>query len=159
VTLLVPFDGSALAEAALKRAETFGVVFDQPVVAVCIVPKENAGYARERGWLDPGEPFDVERITDRLRDKVADCCPTATFQYETVPRYAQTGTVAKRLRGIARDAGASMVFIGSENAGRLVTSLSSVGGTVAADSTYDVVIVRHTDVPSFERAAGDVPAE
>ncbi len=36
-----------------------------------------------------------------------------------------------------------MVFIGSENAGHLVTSISSVGGSIASDDAYDVVIVRH----------------
>ncbi len=35
-----------------------------------------------------------------------------------------------------------MVFIGSENAGRLVTAVSSIGGFVATDQSYDVVIVR-----------------
>jgi hypothetical protein len=36
-----------------------------------------------------------------------------------------------------------MVFLGSENAGHLVSSVSSVGPSVAADDAYDVVIVRH----------------
>lgn len=34
-----------------------------------------------------------------------------------------------------------MVFLGSDNAGKLVTPLSSVGGSVASDD-YDVVFVR-----------------
>jgi len=36
-----------------------------------------------------------------------------------------------------------MVFIGSENAGSMVTGVSSVGGAVAAEDSYDVVIVRN----------------
>ena len=44
-----------------------------------------------------------------------------------------------------READASMVFIGSENAGNLVTAVSSVGAHVAANDQYDVVIVRHRE--------------
>ena len=46
---------------------------------------------------------------------------------------------------MARDEDASVVFIGSDNAGSLVSSVSSVGSTVAADEAYDVFIVRHED--------------
>jgi len=50
------------------------------------------------------------------------------------------------------------------DAGRLVSSLSSVGETVAADDAYDVVIVRHRkpskiesidDAPPFRRSKSD----
>jgi len=37
---------------------------------------------------------------------------------------------------------AVLVFLGSENAGRLVTALNSVGSSVAAGSGYDVLLVR-----------------
>ncbi|MFB6102854.1 MAG: hypothetical protein ABEJ73_09840 [Haloplanus sp.] len=74
-----------------------------------------------------------------------------------VGRRATPGTIASQIRSIARDADASMVFIGSENAGRLVTSLSSVGETVAADDAYDVVIVRHRKPSGVESVADASP--
>jgi hypothetical protein len=43
---------------------------------------------------------------------------------------------------MAREEDASMVFLGSENSGHLVSAVSSVGPSVAADEAYDVVIVR-----------------
>lgn len=144
MTLLVPFDGSALAEAALGRAVEFGEVFEQPVVAIAVVPQGNDGYARDRGWLEAGESFDTETIVSRLRDQVEALAPDATFRYERVPRAARAGTIAREIRRTARRVEASIVFVGSDNAGRLVTALSSVGGNVAADQTYDVLIVRHT---------------
>jgi len=144
VTLLVPFDGSALAEAALARAVEFGEVFEQPVVVITVVPQGNDGYARDRGWLEAGESFDTETIVSRLRDQVEELAPDATFRYERVPRAARAGTIAREIRRTARRVEASIVFVGSDNAGRLVTALSSVGGNVAADQTYDVLIVRHT---------------
>lgn len=143
VTFLVPFDGSELSEAALVRAARFGAVLDERVLAVSVIPKGNADYASERGWLDPGEPFDMEAVVAGLHERVVDLAPSADFRHEVVDRYAPAGTVSRRLRRVARDEGASMVFIGSANAGRLVTSLGSVGGTLASDDAYDVVIVRN----------------
>lgn len=144
MTLLVPFDGSPLAKAALGRAVQFGESLDEPVVAVSVVPQQNAVYARGKGWLDAGEPFDMDAVVARLRDRVAEQAPEATFRHEVVSRSAQSGTIARTLRRVARAVEAKIVFVGSENAGRLVTSLSSVGGNVASDPTYDVLIVRHT---------------
>lgn len=144
MTLLVPFDGSALAEAALDRAATFGSTFDQPVTALAVIPLGNTQYAREHGWIGPGESFDLEAIVSTLREQVHDCAPDATFRYERVSREAQAGSIARVIRRVARETDAPMVFVGSANAGRLVTTLSSVGGNVASDPSYDVVIVRDT---------------
>ncbi|MEF8785591.1 MAG: universal stress protein [Haloarculaceae archaeon] len=143
MTVVVPFDGSSLAEAALVRATEFGTVFDEDVLAVSVLPKGNTKYARERGWIGQNEEFDRESIISTLHEQVTDLCPSADFRHKVVGRYAKAGTIAKRLRKVAREEDASMVFIGSENAGRLVTAVSSVGGTVATDESYDVVIVRH----------------
>ncbi|SDZ75656.1 Nucleotide-binding universal stress protein, UspA family [Haloplanus vescus] len=151
MTFVVPFDGSDLAETALVRAVEFGTVLDEQIVSVSVIPEENASYARERGWLDAGEQFDLETVAGRLHEAVTTHAPSAEFRYDTVGRRATPGTIASRLREQARDADASMVFVGSENAGRLVSSLSSVGETVAADDAYDVVIVRHREPSKIQR--------
>ena len=142
MTLVVPFDGSELAEAALVRATEFGAVFDEDVLAVSVIPKGNERYARDHGWLEAGEASDLETVVSRLHRQVTDLCPSADFRHKVVDRYASAGTVANRIRKVARAEDASMVFVGSENAGHMVTGLSSVGGGVAADDEYDVVIVR-----------------
>jgi len=142
MTFLVAFDGSDLAEAALTRAREFAAPTDEQMVALSVVPNRNASYARERGWIDDGEAFDTETIAERLRARVAEIAPGATFRYELVGRRAPPGTVATRFRNAARREDASMVFVGSENAGRLVSTVTSVGSAVAADRAYDVVIVR-----------------
>jgi hypothetical protein len=46
---------------------------------------------------------------------------------------------------VAQDEGATVLFVGSENAGRVSTPVSSVGDPVSEDPRYDVHIVRHTD--------------
>lgn len=142
MTLLVPFDGTALSEAALVRAAEFGAAFDEPVLAVTVVPADNDDYARERGWLDPGEPFRLESVLAHLRGRVAALAPDAEFRHEVVDRFAARGTIAGRIREVASEVDAGLVFVGSADAGRLVTSISSVGSSVAADGGYDVVIVR-----------------
>lgn len=143
MSFLVPFDGSELAEAALLSAAEFGTVLGESVLAVTVVPSRDVDYAREKGWIDPDESFDEDLIVTRLREQIAATAPDASFEYVTVDRYAPTGAIAKRIRRIARDRSATLVFLGSENAGRMVTNISSVGRSVAADDAYDVVIVRN----------------
>lgn len=143
MTLVVPFDGSELAESALVRATEFGEVFEQTVLALSVIPKGNTDYASERGWIGQNEEFDMRSVVSTLHEQVTDLSPSADFRHKVVDRYAPSGSIAKRIRRVAREEDASMVFIGSDNAGSLVTSVSSVGATVTADETYDVVIVRN----------------
>ena len=143
MTLVVPFDGSELAEAALVRATEFGTVFDETVLAVTVIPEGNAEYAREHGWIGPDEPFDMQAVVSTVHEGVTDVCPSADFRHEVVGRYAPSGSIANRLRDLAEEEDASMVFIGSDNAGGIVAAVSSVGATVATHEAYDVVIVRH----------------
>jgi nucleotide-binding universal stress UspA family protein len=142
MTLLVPFDGSELADAALVRATEFAAVFDERVLALSVIPADNAEYARERGWLGPDEPFDLQHVVATLHEEVATLAPGADFRHEVVDRYASAGRIATTVREVALEVEAAIVFIGSENAGRLVTRVSSVGGSIAAEESYDVVIVR-----------------
>lgn len=154
MTLVVPFDGSNLSEAALTRATEFGAVFDERVLAVTVIPAGNDDYARERDWLDADEPYDVDAVVATLRARIEAIAPAAGFRHEIVDRYAARGTIAARIRSVAREVDAGLVFVGSENAGRLVTSITSVGSSVAADQAYNVVIVRHR-VPSLVAAVRD----
>jgi nucleotide-binding universal stress UspA family protein len=142
MTLIVPFDGSELAAAALVRATEFGSVFEEDVLAVSVIPKGDTEYAREHDWIGQDEEFDLESVVSTLHEQVTELCPSANFRHKLIDRYAPPGSIAKRLRKVANDENASMVFIGSENAGRLVSVVGSVGGIVATDNSYDVVIIR-----------------
>ncbi|MFB6195469.1 MAG: universal stress protein [Haloplanus sp.] len=159
MTFVVPFDGSDLAETALVRAVEFASVLEERVLAVCVIPADNATYARDHGWIDPDEPFDRDAVVSSVHQAVTALAPNVEFRYELVGRRATHGTIAGRLRKVAREVDASMVFIGSENAGRLVSSLSSVGRTVAAADEYDVVIVRNREPSKIERVADASPFE
>jgi len=152
MTLVVPYDGSELSKTALIRAAQFNAVFDQNVIAVTVVPRNNSSYARTKGWIKPTEPFDRQAIVDSLRESVAEITPEVTFEPLSVGRNAPAGTIANKIRQFAREKEASIVFIGSENAGRMVGSLS-VGSSVSAEQSYDTMIIsqaRPTKIKELE---------
>lgn len=153
MSIVVPFDGSDLSRAALRRANDFRTVLDERLVAVTVIPR-SARYARERDWLDAGAEFEERRVVAAVHEEVAEIAPAADFRHAFTDRRGAAGSIARKVRDLARDEDASVVFIGSDNAGSLVSSVSSVGSTVAADDAYDVFIVRHTDPE-----AGAAPAE
>jgi len=158
MTLVVPYDDSELSKTALIRAAQFDSVFDQGVVVVTVVPRNNTSYARARGWIGPDESFDGERIISQLRASVAEIAPEAWFEGLSVGRNAPAGTIANKLRKFARDQDASIVFIGSENAGRMVGSLS-VGSSVSAEQSYDTMIISQARPTKIEELEAELSTE
>ncbi|MDS0260403.1 universal stress protein [Haloarcula sp. S1CR25-12] len=144
MTFVVPFDGADRTVAALERAREFAEALAEDVLVVSVVPSNNAAYARERGWLPAGEPFDMKTIVSTLREQVHDIAPEAAFEYELCSRSVTGNRIAKPVRKFAKRNDADMVFVGSDDAGRLVTTASSVGSRIATDGSYDVVLVRST---------------
>lgn len=157
MTLVVPFDGSPLAEAALVRASEFSSVLNERVLAISVIPTGNRKYAEEREWLHAAEEYDVETIVGRLHTQVTDLCPSADFRHLTVGRAAAPGRIASRTKEAAKANDASMVFVGSENAGHLAATISSVGSTIVAADAYDVVIVRHRSPAKSETLRRESP--
>ncbi|GAA0647562.1 universal stress protein [Salarchaeum japonicum] len=152
---VVPFDGSRLSVAALVNARVHEVGFDNlpptvrerasreeppDITAVTVVPRR-ASYARGKGWLDDGEPFDPETVVERLRERVAEIAPNADFVHEYTDT-TSAGAIGQHIRRHARRLDATTVFIGSENAGRIVTPVMSVGSRVSNEQDYNVMVVR-----------------
>ncbi len=147
MTLLVPFDGSALATKALEKASTFGELLDQDVVVLTIIP-DDGEYAVDRGWITEGEPFEPDEIAAGIQTRADEVAPEATFRVERVtsdePTATATTNVVREIRRIAAEIEASVLFIGSENAGSVIAPQSSVGSPVANDHRYDVYVVRQS---------------
>lgn len=152
----MPYDGSRLSKAALTKARIYAVALDAApasvrqellrehpigVLAMTVVP-ESARYAREKGWIAEDEPFEVRAVVAALHEAVTEIDPGADFTHERVDGEATAGTISGRLRQRAIREDVSVVFIGSKNAGRIITPITSVGGGVTADQDYDVHIVR-----------------
>lgn len=142
MTIIVPFDGTDISASALDRAVELGGALDEQIEVVTVVPKGNEQFARDRGWLD-GEGYDHETVKARLSRQVRRLAPGSSFEILTVGPYAPPGTIANRIRRYAKARDATLVVVGSENAGRISTNLSSVAGTVATERAYDVLIVRN----------------
>ncbi|MFU8868052.1 universal stress protein [Natronococcus sp.] len=147
MTFVVPFDGSALAEAALVRALEYGRALEEDVVAVSVVP-ERKRYAREKGWIDDDEPFDPERIVATLRDQVGELAPEVSLDAERIREFPPEDRLATHIERLVLEHDPSVVFLGSDNVGRVVTPLTSVGVHLAAEDAYDVFVVRHPSPPS-----------
>lgn len=158
MTLLVPFDGSPLSKAALVRAAQFETVLEEGVVAVSVIPSGNARYARERGWLAEGEAFDADAIAAHLREEASELAPDAAFHAVFVDKYAPGGTIANRIRSFAREQDATILFVGSENAGRIVSALT-VGRTVSGGGSYDTFIVSQERPPAIDALEAELPAD
>jgi len=149
VTLLVPFDGSDLAEAALRRAREFASYRDEAVVALTVVP-EDESFAEERGWIESGEPYDPEAVCTEFELRVAEIDDDVTFRCEHPPpsdhpTATAIDNVTQTIRRVAAELDVSIIFVGSENAGRVSMPVSSVGGPLSTDAKYDVHIVRRVE--------------
>ncbi|RQG92533.1 universal stress protein [Natrarchaeobius chitinivorans] len=159
MTLLVPFDASPLATNALERASEFGDLLEEEVVVLTVIP-DDAEYARDRGWITRGEPFDRETTAEGLKARAREVTPAATFRTERVsaeePTATPTTEVVREIRRVAAEIEASVVFIGSENAGSVIAPQSSVGSPVAKDQRYDVYVVRQPGSPADPADVSDV---
>lgn len=144
MTHVVAFDNSPLSRAALRRATAYGGALGEEVVAVTAI-RRDAAEARRKGWLDGNESFSVEGVAKRLTKLVSEIDPDAEFAYRAVDKYAPPGRVSRAVRDLAVDVGARVVFVGSDNAGKMVGGITSVGQNVSADGRYDVHLVRHAD--------------
>lgn len=149
MTFVVPFDGSELAEAALVRALEYGQALEEPVTAVTVVP-ERKRYARQKGWIGEEDTYDPEVVIETLRTRVHELAPVASFDAERIREFPPEDEIATHVERLAIAHDPSVVFLGSDNAGRIVQPLASVGAHVAAEDAYDVFIVRQLSPPGID---------
>lgn len=140
MTYVVAFDGTDLAEAALERAAGLAGGTGERLVVVSVVPTDRP-LAEEYGLPEGGE-YDPEAAARRLRGRARDVAPDAEFRAVRVDPYASKGRIATKIRAVADETDADVVVVGSDDAGRVVEPVSSVGGAVAGGADYDVLIVR-----------------
>lgn len=154
MTFAVPFDGSDLASAALVRAGEYARVLDESVVVMSAV-STHYHYAKEKGWVERRGEFDIETVARHLWEQARDLVDDIDFEYELVGPRPPAGAIAKAIRNMIRREEPSVVFVGSDNAGRIAAPVSSVGDSVAAADAYDVYLVRSTDPPAIDGLDGD----
>lgn len=140
MTYLAAYDGSPLAEAALRRAARFARVEREDLVVTSVVPTDEP--LAETYDLVEGEEYDPEAAAERLRTEARSVAPDGEFRARRVDPYAGKGRIATEIGHVIREVDADLVVVGSENAGRVVEPVSSVGSSVASGTDYDVLIVR-----------------
>jgi nucleotide-binding universal stress UspA family protein len=141
MNFVVPYDGSDLAQAALRRANDLGDPVGADVLAVTVIPRD-PDCAREKRWLGPGESFNADDIETRIKTEARELAPGVTVQIHSVRRHINTGGIATRLRDVIEDVGADVVFLGCENVGRIAAPVSSIGSNVATRVGYDIYLVQ-----------------
>lgn len=150
MTFVVPFDGSELAEAALIRAVEYGNVLNEGTVVVSIIP-ERKRYAQEKGWIDEDDEFDIDSVIEDLRRRIKFLAPEATFEYKRIREYPPAREIANHINQIiTEEHNPSVVFLGSENVGSVVTPLTSIAANIATEVMYDVHIVRSVGPPKLD---------
>jgi len=160
VTFLVPYDGSYLADAAPARATEYAAALDADIVAVTVIPEDDEGYSRDKNWVEADEAFDVQTVASFVHKQVVNIAPEASFRYERSPT-SSPERISTEIQRVADEEVPSVVFLGSDNAGQIVTPVTSVAGNVAKDAEYDVHIVRYfspTEIQEIE-SSGDYPGE
>lgn len=138
---LVAYDGSEYAKGGLIRAVEYADPSHVEVEAFSVVP-DSARFAREQGWVSTTDAYEFGRVVGELHEQVTTLAPEASFHYASLDGAAPPGQIASEIRRRAMDRGADVVFVGSENAGRIITTVSSVASVVASEQEYDVHIVR-----------------
>ncbi|CAI48736.1 UspA domain protein [Natronomonas pharaonis DSM 2160] len=132
MTFVVAFDGSADSEAALERAAD-AVDSDDRLLVVSVLPGDDR-LADAYGFLANGT-YDPEQVAADLETAVVAAAPAADFRTEQLGPYAGKQRIATVIAAVAREADADAVYLGSDNAGRVLDSL--VDGT----ADYDVRLV------------------
>ncbi len=140
MTYLVAFDGGELSLAALRRARRCADRTEESLLVVCLLPADT-GLAAEYGFSD-GDTYDREAATEQLRSIVHEEVPDAEFRVKQLDAYAGKGRIAKQIRAIALESGVEIVFMGSDDVGRVVQPVTSVQSNTVDQDGYDVFIVR-----------------
>jgi nucleotide-binding universal stress UspA family protein len=141
MTVMVPYDASAPARAALWRGRQLTTALDEPLLAVTVLP-DDGGYASEKCWTDATGVFDRDRIATTLRQQVTNIAPTASFQCLRVDGVPTSGDLGGALRAHALEVDATVVVIGCDEESPIVTPLTAVDTDPCVESWYDVLLVR-----------------
>ena len=142
-TYLVAYDGGARSRAALRRAATFANRGEARLVVVSVLPTD-ASLAETYDLVEDGS-YDPGAAADRLRASVEEVAPEAAFRVERVDAYAGKGRLADAISRAAREEDADVVFLGSDDPGRVVRPVARVDGSDADGdeaADYDVFVVR-----------------
>ena len=140
MVFLVPYDGSRVAQAALDRAVAHGKALDEEVVAVSFVPT-GSEYAERRKWIEPNDQFAAETARSTLQRKIEEATDESERVLTESSASAPHDGVVDRIKQVADDIDASVLYVGTQENGESDDLLTPFG-TVSPRGSYDVHLVR-----------------
>ncbi|WP_336325963.1 universal stress protein [Halovenus sp. HT40] len=140
MVFLVPYDGSRVARAALDRAVEHAEALDEQVIAVSFVPT-GSEYAQRRKWIEPSEDFAADTAHQQLQQKIEETTDSAERTFEETGASGVHDGLAERIRQVADDVEASILFVGT-NDGDDEDDVTTPFGPIAPNGKYDVHLVR-----------------
>ncbi|PSQ50405.1 hypothetical protein BRD19_01055 [Halobacteriales archaeon SW_7_65_23] len=126
MVFLVPYDGSTVSEAALDRAVEHGAALDEQVVAVSLIPT-GSEYAERRKWIEPDEEFAVESARKELKRKIVETTDQSERPLVGMGASSPGNGVTDRIRRVAIEVDASVLFVGTNSDSAGSTQLSALG--------------------------------
>lgn len=149
MVFLVPYDGSAVSEAALDRAVEHGDALGEDVVAVTFIPT-GVEYAERRKWIQPSEDFAIETARSELKRKIDETTDSAERNYLDSGASMENG-VGDHIRRVAHEVDADAVYVGTEDVDTddeeadidvEDEGLQTPFGQVTHNERYDIHLVR-----------------
>lgn len=140
MAFVVPYDGSSVSDAALDRAVEHAKAMNEEVLAVSLVAT-GSEYVERRKWIQPTEDFALESARAELERKIAETTDDVERTYEDARASAPQDGIGERIRQVADEVDASVLFVGTSDNGDDET-LQTPFGSITSDASYDVHIVR-----------------
>lgn len=140
MVFLVPYDGSRVAQAALDRAVAHGKALGEEVVAVSFVPT-GSEYAERRKWIEPDDQFAAETARSTLQRKIEEATDESERVLTESSASAPHDGVVDRIKRVADDIDASVLYVGTQENGESDDTLTPFG-SVSSKGSYDVHLVR-----------------
>ena len=141
MTVMVPYDASAPARAALWRGRQLTTALDEPLLAVTVLP-DDADYARAKCWIEPEARFHPDVVATTLRQQVTNIAPTASYRCIRVDDVPDADGVARAIRAHALEVDATVLVVGCDKESSIATPLTAVDPDADRESWYDILIVR-----------------
>jgi nucleotide-binding universal stress UspA family protein len=149
--LVVPLDGSSLAEAALPLARTMTKTFGGHVVLVGVIPSPAQLVAQQVGTIGAYVGSDYAQLEQDTRSYLELIAGGLTASGLSVDTTVRQGKPATEIDEVARERGAAVVIMATHGRTGLVRALlGSVAGEVLHQGTSPVMLIRPVELRPAE---------
>jgi nucleotide-binding universal stress UspA family protein len=157
--LIVPLDGSSLAEAAVPLARGLAKSLGGHIVLVGVIPTPGQFIAEQGGAIGTYVGADHTRLESEAKEYLDAILGSLTASGLSAEANVRQGKPAAEIGAVAREHGAAAVVMATHGRTGLVrTLLGSVAGEVLHQGTSPVILVRPPELPRAEEPVLDTAA-